>query len=346
MLTVAFLMHVVLLGQTPAATEAPATAAPPAQLLQPLVVDATPSNGEAAPSTQTPGPDSVPCPPAVKSEPAFSIFSRPPFADRMQLAFLAGAGSGRFGTIDWESRPNADRAWWLGRWPIPEDVQIYCGIGFGIHWWAGPVHDTAPVPVLPPQVFDLYFDGSWSQRWSEWFATEVRVRPGLYTDFRTTPPDAFRIPAEALGVYKVDDDLYLVGGAQHLQRNRVKVLPIAGVLWQPTPRWEVNLVFPEPKIAFELSTKRHLWGYVATEYGGGRWTYQDEAGHSERVESSDYRVAVGIEWREDYLKNLTAQKTAAFLELGYVFHRELRFTGREAPFDPRPTWMIRFGTVW
>ena len=60
------------------------------------------------------------------------------------------------------------------------------------------------------------------------------------------------------------------------------------------------------------------------------------------------RVMAGIEWREDYLKNLKllSEKAAAFFEVGYVFERRLRFsTGREE-FAPEPTWMIRFGSVW
>jgi hypothetical protein len=109
----------------------------------------------------------------------------------------------------------------------------------------------------------------------------------------------------------------------------------------------MNLVFPEPKIAFALSTKQQLWGYVATEYGGGRWTYKNDLGQSERVEYSDYRLLVGLEWRDGPVNKVPLlQKSASFFETGYVFERRLRFAGPEAQFDPRPTWMIRFGTAW
>ena len=286
---------------------------------------------------------------AAVAAPPFSIFSRPAFADRHSLSFVQSTGSGRFNLIDWESRPNGDRLWWLGRWPVPEDVQLNTGIGLGIHWWAGPVHEgTAQPPSLPAHVFDLYLDWSWLQRWSYSLTSEVRFRPGLYTDFRTTPPDAFRVPGEAVGVYQAGPDLFFVGGVEYLQRNDIHLLPVGGILWQPTPSWELSLIFPEPKIAVELSTSQHLWGYVAAEYGGGRWTYKNDSGHNERIESSDYRLAFGIEWREDYFRNLKllSQKSAAFLEVGYVFERHVRLAGPATEFEPKPAWMIRFGSVW
>lgn len=278
-----------------------------------------------------------------------SVFSRPFFFDRASLSWVLGAGAGRFNMIDWESRPNGDRLWWLSRWPAEEEVQLYCQLGFNIHWWAGPVRrGTAPAPDLPPHLFDLYLDLAWTQRWTDRLTSEVRFRPGLYTDFGTTPPDAFRAPGQAFAVWRAWDELAFVGGVDCVERINVKVLPLAGVLWQPVDWWEMRLVFPEPKIAVELSAKHHVWGYVGGEYGGGRWTFKNGADHSERVEYSDFRLVFGLEWREDYFKNLPllSEKSAAFLEMGYVFERRLRFTGLKDGYDPSPAWLLRFGWVW
>lgn len=286
---------------------------------------------------------------ADKAETDRSIISRPFLADRHGLSFLFGTGPGRFNMIDWESRPNADRLWWLGRWPAADDVQLHANIGFNIHWWSGPVAmGHKPAPDLPPRVYDLYLDWTWAQRWSERLTSEIRFRPGMYTDFRTTPPDSFRTPGWAVAVYQANDEVSLVGGIEYVDRNRYKLLPVAGILWEPTPSWELRLVFPEPKIAFELSPRQPTWGYVAAEYGGGRWTYDTEQGVAERVEYSDFRVTFGIEWREDYLKHvpLLANKSSAFLEVGYLFERHLRFAGSTRDFEPTATWMIRFGSVW
>lgn len=289
----------------------------------------------------------VPAETDSKDEP--SIFGRPMFWERSSLSWIVGSGAGRFNIIDWESGPTSERMWGLSRWQNFDEVQIYTQIGFNIHWWSGPTRtETEAAPNLPPRVYDLYLDLSWSQRWSDRFTTEVRVQPGLYTDFRTTPPDAFRIPGQAIGLLQVTSDCFLVGGVEHLQRNDVQILPIAGVLWQPSPGCELRLVFPEPRVAVELSSRKNIWGYVAAEYGGGRWTHKNAAGHSERVEYSDYRVTFGIEWRKLDCKGapLLIQNSSTFLELGYVFNRTLNLDAPAAAFEPTAAWMFRFGFVW
>jgi hypothetical protein len=349
MISAVCLVSAVMLAQVPdgpppsriASLSRPSALDDPAALDQePIVVTTLPRPPESSAAVNVP-----PATPA----PTHSFFSRSPFSDRNGIGFITSAGPGRFNIIDWESRPSLGRYWWLSRWSAPDEVQFNFGIGFNIHWWAGPVQDSAaPPPNLPAQVFDLYLDLSWGQRWTDRLASEVRVRPGLYTDFRTTPPDAARIPGEAAFVYTAAPDLFLVGGVQYLQRLDIQLLPIAGILWRPTPRWELSLLFPEPKIAYELSPNKRLWGYAAAEYGGGRWTYKNDFGGSERVESSDVRALCGLEWRQPFDDKLpfVTPKTAAFLEVGYVFERHLRFAGPVNSFQPEAAWLIRFGTAW
>lgn len=127
----------------------------------PVGNDTTTSPSGSGSGDEKASPDMGDTPPVcVEPAPAdSSVFSRPFFADRRTLSFVTSAGPGRFNIIDWESQPNGDRLWWLGRWPACESVQLYAQLGFNFHWWAGPVADSpAPPPDLPPYVFDLYLD--------------------------------------------------------------------------------------------------------------------------------------------------------------------------------------------
>src|SRR5262249_53675774 len=150
--------------------------------------------------------------------------------DRHAFNWIISSGLRRFDAIEWVSRPDLATLTDLAAWPVENDFDLNGGLNFNVRWWAGPKGDAAtPVPNLPPPVFDVNLHASWRQRWTDGITSEVTTLPGLYTDFRTTPPDSFRIPGFAVGVFRVTDELHLVGGVQHLQRNRIKVLPIGGL---------------------------------------------------------------------------------------------------------------------
>jgi hypothetical protein len=311
-------------------------AAPPAR---PFVLDPpTPADESAGGSFSKEGAPEA----AAAEEPTFHP------RGRHALNWILSRGQKRFDVIEWVSRPDLLTLGDLAFWPAECDYDLDLGINFNIRWWAGPKGDAdTPVPDLPPRVYDLDLRLTWRQRWADGIATEVTLLPGLYTDFRTTPPDAFRVPGFAVGVFRVAPELHLVAGAWHLQRLRVKALPIAGLLWEPTDRWQCRLVFPEPKVSYRLDAKHDAWVYARGEYGGGTWAYKDNAGRADLVEYSDLRVGAGFEWGS--LTRAFCPKVplgTGFIEVGYVFDRQLVFDGPTPPTGVPPGWMISLGSTW
>jgi hypothetical protein len=265
--------------------------------------------------------------------------------NRHALTGIMSYGRKHFDIIEWVSKPDLLTLADLTMWQAPHEFDFDGWLNFNIHWWAGPQGDAnTVVPNLPPRVYDLNLHLSWRQRWAEGIATEVTILPGLYTDFRTTPPDAFRIPGHAVGVYQLTPELHFVGGVQYLQRNHIKLLPVGGFLWEPDPRWQWRLVFPEPKISYHLDSSADVWVYARGEYGGGRWAYKDDFGHADHVEYSDMRVAVGFECGS-LTRTLCPRIPlgTAFFEAGYVFNRNLNFTRGTPSMNLPPGWMISFG---
>lgn len=265
-----------------------------------------------------------------------------------QMIFSRGAN--RFNIIDWEERPHLDALSGLADWCYDRCYYFDFGLGFNIHWWSGPTgNGVGFVPDLPPRVYDLYLDLIWRQSWADGISSEVRFQPGLYTDFRTTPPDSFRVPGHAIGVVRLGDGLQLAAGVMHLQRNDIKLLPVGGLLWQPTSRWQVQLLFPEPKISFQLDDEGTRSVYIRGEYGGGRWTYKDEREQSDRVEYSDFRVAVGFEVLPKVALPLISKlrmPDRSYIEVGYVFERRILFTNGLPQNQPPDGWMISLGHAW
>ena len=249
-------------------------------------------------------------------------------------------GTGGFGMFSWETLRDWDNLWKL-RDTDCQGSRFNMPLAFSMHWWSGPKGDgTMYVPDLPARVYDLYIDMNWQTRWSDWLATEFRLAPGLHTDFKVTPPDAFRLRGHAVGMVTLVPELELVLGAEYINRNRVKMLPVVGLLWQPHEDLQCRLVFPHPKVAYCFSHwgKSEFWAYVAGEYGGGTWAYKYlPSEKTDWVEYSDYRVLAGVEHRD------ADDSSHTFLEFGYLFERNINFVSALPDFIPKDTFLVRVG---
>jgi hypothetical protein len=192
--------------------------------------------------------------------------------------------------------------------------------GFVFHFLDGP--EPPITSDLPPRLYSAYLDFGWEPEFSPQFGGEVNFRTGVYSDFDTVVFDSIRFMGTGVGVIRVTPAVSLKLGVTYIDRNDIKLLPAAGILWQPNPQTRWDIFFPSPKLATYWTTvgNSQLWWYLGGEYGGGAWTMErpeaPEAGASERIDINDIRVLVGLEWH-----NLN--RWYGFVEAGYVFNREI-----------------------
>ena len=208
--------------------------------------------------------------------------------------------------------------------------------GVGVHAWDGPAAD----PGLPGAVYDFYLDLGWKPRPAEWLFLDLGLTPGLYTDLRAFPHEAFRPRGRGLAVVALSERLQFVGGVLYVNRNGTKVIPAGGVLWTPDEATRCQLVFPQPKAARRLASRggAEWWVYLAGEFGGGTWAYERPDGSTNSVDLNDYRVILGGELKRAYGWALRA-------EAGYVWGREL--VPLNAPrVTPADTLMARLALVY
>lgn len=199
--------------------------------------------------------------------------------------------------------------------------------GFALHLFNGPDHLTPAFPDLPGQTYDAFLDVGWNPQINNWLSAELGVRPSVSTDFDHFATDSFRIIGRGVGVVRCTPALAAKLGVVYLDRNDIKLLPVFGVVWDPSPDSHCEIVFPRPKLSRRWIplANHHLWYYVAGEYGGGSWTIVRE-GPPEFVDSVDYndlRAVLGLEWLPE-----TQSGMRGFLEIGYVFERELFYKNR------------------
>ncbi|MEM6689194.1 MAG: hypothetical protein AAF664_07195 [Planctomycetota bacterium] len=217
---------------------------------------------------------------------------------------------------------------------------------FGLHLWDGPdfPDEQGTEPDLPANAYSGYLDFGWNSDPNQMLSTELGVRVGVFTDFDTFNSDSFRILGKGLVAFRLTPASTVKAGVYYLDRNRIKLLPAGGILYQPNPLTRWDIFFPEPKFARYCRTigTYDVWWYLAGEYGGGSWTIQRASGDEQSIDINDIRVSLGFEWGlSDAIRR---GQRIGFAEVGYVFDREVLYNGfPQDNFDPDDGVMFRIG---
>ena len=223
---------------------------------------------------------------------------------------------------------------------------IYVLPSFSLHQWSGPRDELDPDnnADMPNIAFSAFLDTGWQSDPARIFGAELGVRVGMFSDFDAVSTNSLRIMGRGIGRVRLTPQATVKLGVMYLDRNRVKVLPAGGILWQPNPATRLDLFFPEPKLSSYLTTLGNVdtWWYVAGYYGGGNWTVRREDGTKDRVDINDIRIVLGLEWgRNEMMRD---GRRVGFLEFGYVFDRELIYRQQPADnLDLQDNFVIRAG---
>jgi hypothetical protein len=221
---------------------------------------------------------------------------------------------------------NGDQLGWIDLEPSPyigRDEKSGLMGGIGLHLLSGPIS-----VALPPRLWDFNLGYQIRDTISDRFSYDLAVTAGVYSDFEDSARDGVRFPAHAVGIVHMSESLDLVGGVDYLDRDDYRILPVIGYSWcsEDFPNWNVDMVFPRPRVQFALNDTKQL--YIRGLLGGGTWDIEmpDEA--NDVVTYRDFQLLFGLEQVND-------DGTASSFELGYVFGRkvELRTSPQDHTFD-------------
>jgi hypothetical protein len=207
---------------------------------------------------------------------------------------------------------------------------LYIVPSFSLHLWNGPESSTGA--DLPPSAYSGFIDVGWNSDPNQIFSTELGVRVGAFTDFDTFNSDSVRYLGKALANFRLTPNSTLKGGVYYLDRNKIKLVPAGGLLYQPNPYTRLDIFFPQPKLAQYWRTigTRDVWWYVAGDYGGGSWTItRDGTKGEDSVDINELRLLAGFEWGQS--DAIRAGRRTGFFEVGYAFDREIEY--RRNPAD-------------
>lgn len=194
---------------------------------------------------------------------------------------------------------------------------------------------------LPTQLYDASFETIGMLPIGERWFVQAAIAPSFFTDSQNTGRKSIRMPGRALAFWKYSDTLTFTGGILYLDRDDVKALPSAGVLWNPNEDWKFEIAAPRPRIAWRFShdDDSARWGYVVGEFGGGTWAVRRVSGLNDIATLSDYRLMAGYERK-------WVSGRSWLVEAGYVFSRTLKYTSKLGDLDLPSTAIVRLGITF
>lgn len=222
---------------------------------------------------------------------------------------------------------------------------LFVAPSFSLHLWDGPRSTGGPASAdLPSSAYEAFLDFGWQSDANRIFGSEFGLRVGAFTDFDTFESESIRVLGKGLLSFRLTPASTLKGGVFYVDRNDIKLIPAGGLLWQPNPFTRFDIFFPQPKLARYWRTvgTNDVWWYLSGDFGGGSWTIERADGSTDSIDINDLRVAFGLEWGR--AEAIRAGRRTAFLEIGYVFEREVEyFRNPEDNFEPDSAVMFSAG---
>lgn len=203
---------------------------------------------------------------------------------------------------------------------------LHSNIGANWHLVSGPRQTD-----LPPRIYDLFYHWHFQDQMTDRFSYEWGFRLGVFTDFEGSVRDGVRFPGHYVGYFQVNDCITLVGGIDYLDRDDIQVLPVGGVSLFLNDDFRIDLVFPQPRIAWRIGDQ---WMHLRGEFGGGNWAVERTTLTDDVVIYRDYRVLLGWQSADD-------KGRSKVFEIGYVFDRQLNYRSGVGNYKPRDTMMLR-----
>ncbi len=212
---------------------------------------------------------------------------------------------------------------------------------YSLHFTSGPLNSD-----LPARLYDLYFNVHWLQQLGDGVGVDANFDLGLFTDFEDSVREGWRYPGRALAFWNLDgeeqeDTVTLLAGIEFFDTDAARVIPAGGIIIQPDEDHRLELYFPRPQIKWRVSEDEDsdCWFYVRGDFQSTAWAIERSAGNADVASLSEKRVAIGFETR-----SLLKDGETSFVELGYVFDRELRYRSGLGNIDPNSSMMFRFGS--
>lgn len=219
--------------------------------------------------------------------------------------------------------------------PLGAAAYLRAGLGYNAYWFLG--GEGLPVPATLQELnIILGADVSLSDHW----LMRVEVMPGIYSDFADIGCDDFNAPFNMGFTYLVNDRIQWAFGFQVNFMSDWPVMGGAGLRWQVSDYWTLNLMVPRPRIEYQAA--EGLTVFAGCEFRGGSFRVADDFGeglsreelNGALVDYREYRAGAGLSWLAHQGDGL---ELSVELQGGVAFDREFDFHRTSIDLDCDPT---------
>lgn len=165
----------------------------------------------------------------------------------------------------------------------------------GLHYSLREI-DAPDAARLPESLHALSVNMGGEYRASDSLTLGISVSPGLSSDFKSFATNDVRVPVSLHAKYQMSKALSLLGGIAYTgekQNHSSPVLPVIGVLYLPSEKWEFALGFPRTGVVFKPNKETEL--FVAGEFSRGEFQLHDSSIGADSISYRDYRALAGAE---------------------------------------------------
>ncbi len=248
----------------------------------------------------------------------------------------ASAGGGSLGITEFDNE-------WRYTTAAPGFYVFSTAPQFGTRHWTGPangIHD------LPNHVYRFGWDFELATPAQSPVSLLLGFNPSINSDLEQgLSSDAWQFDARAALFFRSTSYWTWVLGVMVWDRKDTFVLPWVGAIYNPTPRWEWRVMFPESRVSYFLGNYfgDRTWLYATAEFhveayeiGMGPSTAPvGLPGRVEQIQIQDWRALIGLRFDRG--------RYAKFIEAGWVFDREVDFAGVTPDFDVSSGFITRAG---
>lgn len=188
--------------------------------------------------------------------------------------------------------------------------------GNGFHFLGGP-----SATDMPPRLFDFNWGLHWFGEVTDFWWLDLGFSGGLYTDFEDSVREGWRFPAHAVASWEMSNEIQPVFGVSYFDRDNLGLLPVAGAIVRPDDGLRLELVFPEPRIAWRVSAdeEKERWLSLSGRIGGGEWAIERfGSGLADVATYNEYQLVLAFD-------TVDRSHSVSSIELGYIFERDLEY---------------------